>query len=543
MEHKLLIWFCNKNLNHPGMDANTGIGEAAFNLSLSSNQLSTNFWFEGDMVASMSISHPMLQNVEKTISLKVKNPLNFMADYATVTGNTDSPAHTHNPMGAEVVGGWNDVVVSDGEFIVFKGDKADWAGMTDENRTKALLGIFYVEKVSYDQFEQTFTISGRDAMALARRWAIWNKPMNFPPKDSPLGPELYVGQIIHFLFHWIGAYHHHKDIVEPQRTVIDKGPWNNNRVLVIGDFPLITEPFYSTNMSFKSNGVWAEEQVAENKLVGDVWATFLQYTGYKIYVNDQIISGKPCPVFTFEPPAYKLWSINDPTTDNTLPLFGSYTTPDLVVHDVTVLDSLFYLPTTTHINPITITGITHDQDVDPVRYAIKVSVLGKSLVVSDDGFVGVQRMRAGRDRIGVVVESDIDAKYCSSIAEAVLFQVRELYSVITVNWSDAIKFAPRLYNFNIDENSNGINIKVGGADSAGMMQCTKSEIRWSGTKYDTSSSFTPFDTLAAHHDFPKPVLQGTAGNGEVTLTWTPFEENGQTAVYAYAVERRTKIAT
>lgn len=528
MEHELLIWFCNPNANSPV----STVPELAFDLSSTSNQLSTDFWFEGEMVESMSISRPMLTNVEKTISLKVKNPLNFMADYSTIV-NAAPFASTTNPMGTAVPGTWNNVVVSDGEFIVFKGSKADFGALSDTERTKALLGTFYIEKVSYDEFEQTYTITGRDAMALARRWAIWRELFRFPPKGTPFGTELYAGQIIHYLFHWMGCWHLHKDGTYDRTFVAHKGTYPDYGLVNMDDMPVVGN-FYSTNMSFIAKDSWADEQIADNKLIGDIWNTFLQYTGYKIYVRDEIVNGQPRPVFIFEPPAYKLYSIGDPSTDDTLNLFGSYTV-DSVTHHVAQLNTLFYPPTETHWNPITITGLTHEQDVDPLRYAIKVAVKGKTVYISDDQFIGVQRMRAGKDRVGVVVEATIDEKYCSSIAEAILFQVRELYSTVTVEWSDAIKFAPRLYDFNIDEQPNGIKIQVNG-----KMQCTKNEIKWSGTRYSTSTSFTPSSMLNAAYAFPKPSITGTAGDGEVALSWTRYEENDKSPVYTYVLEQWDK---
>ena len=628
MTHNVLVWFTNPHLTIEER------GEDAFDTSKTTNQLSSDFWFDEDLIESMSISQPMLTNMEKTISIKVKNPLNFMADYSTIVEDIPETILSTNPMGASVPGDWNGVVVSDAEFIVYKGTHDDFVtqgddtlDQWDDKRTKTLLGIFYVEKVTYDQIAQTYTIDGRDAVALMRRWAVWDQPLKFPP-DKGVN-EVYVGQIIHYLFHWMGVWHRHKSDGLAHRTVLDKGV---KQLVEEEDIPDIDE-VYSTNMKFSPPSIKSQtdEQILENELIGDAINTFLQYTGYKVYVKDEIKNGIPRSVFVFEPPAYKLYNMGDASVDDTENLFGKYRTvgpPDdvygagnidlynrPVVHNpdgsistvlsltfwpddddrvtigdkfsedvgkyilltsirfgldrgmtttetwqwyqdtgqylgkfnsdaeaeayaeqlhinqgtyyeedggvaythVTKLDSLFYCPTDTHWNPITITGITHTQDVDPVRHYVKVRAKTKTVLMDDPDFVGCIRMRAGWDRTGVVIETTIDDVDAVGVAQAIMFQIRELYTSISVTWSDAVKFAPRLYTFDINEVDNGINIQVNG-----VLQCVKNEIRWTGTKYETTTSFTPSNVLIgeSNDSTNRPIISAIAGSGSFYAWWS-----------------------
>lgn len=509
MEQHLLIWFCNPILGNGDPEA-----------------LSEHYWFTEDLVANMSIDVPQLTGQEKTISLRLKNPLNFMTDYRTLINGQPTVRLASNPMGQKIVSDWDNVVVNDAKFLVFKGTMDDWVRMgsfsdADERRTKATLGIFYVEKVTSNTTEQTVDITGRDAMGLASRWAIWKDPLKFPPTGyDNASHEIYVGQIIHTMFHIMGCWHNHKD------GTIHQTKWNGNLAASIPD----VNEHYSTNMTFHTNlDHWEDEQICENKIVTDFWNVLLQYTGYKIYVSDRIVSGVPISVFMFEPPAYKMYSMGmKDEADNTLSLFGSYVEGG-VTHNVDVINSIFLPPTTTHYNPITITDISLLQDGSIPRRAIKVTTKGSNPVVIDDpGFIGAQRLRDAESKVGVVVELTIDAKYATNIGISILYQLRELYSVFSMTFSDAVKFRNRLYNFNIDTTNKGIYIVVNG-----LMQCTKNNISWNGTRYMTTASFTPTNILLGAITVAAEKMEFVAGTNRVALAWQGYDafEEGSTVTY------------
>jgi len=429
------------------------------------------------LVQSMQISADFIQAQGKTITIVLKNPRNiFNSDYEGNSSNIFGEPITHYD--------WRSYLVPDGQFFVAKGSKDEWDTLSDDDKTKRLMGIFRIDKVTSQMVKQTITITGQDLMKFPIRGVAYHNTgdvWQYPPNDWA-DEQMSVGQIVHDVFHKMGVYHYHKD------GHIDND--SNGPLTPDGDI------FYSTNMYFSPAVEKSDEQIFDLVHPYDFIKKFCNYTGYLFYVKEKVINDVPRAVFYFTPPDYN---------DDTQTLLGS------------AQISLYNPPVPNyHRNPIKVLSIQYGLDDNNIRGYVITSTADENAIVENTGQSG-SRMRDKSWMIGVIKQPDIkDLKdsngdnkshYAQAIGQAVMSQIMHLYRSLKIQFNDWIKFGQHIYNMDI--NSNNLNIHIND-----NYLCKS--VTWSYNKFlTTTANFSYFSV----DDIPKvkPVVYYTPGDRQVGI--------------------------
>jgi len=474
-----------------------------------------------EMANSLQISADYSVVSTKTITMELKNPNNIFA--------SDSPnPNGENIFGDTIVTDWSAYMVPDAKFFIAKGSPADFDAADDTDKQRRLIGIFRIDDVNNDMIGQKVTIKGRDEMKYMQVAVAYTypDPFKYPPpnwaeeckthtRTWSKSALMSVGQIVHDIFHRMDVWHLHKT---------GGGTPSNDSFGSLWDDGTI---FWSTNMFFDAaNSDYSDEQIFNLVHPYDFISKFSDYTGYKFYVKDTIVSGVPRPVFVFRNPEY---------TDDTSGLFG---TSDILYYNQS---SLPY-----HRYPLMTLAINYRKSDNEVRGYIFVATKDDAVIVENTGDSG-QNMDWKRWRIGVVVEPSItnvsNISYAKGIAQSIMAQSMHKYRDMNITMNDFIKFGNNIYNFAIQLTEPYIHINA-------LYLCRGVTWTWQDGNAFTTASFDFYanDAYSPPVDTPSnlPIeilLTGEAGNGICHLQWSQVQGTNAYWVLRDGITRDTIVPT